>query len=352
MAARAWLYDGETAVRQEVTVARAGDALLIGLADGRQAYVPAAALVHVEQRSEEDVYGRRDVPGWRLGLPGTPSDLDGLLPGRERYGRLIDRIGLLPATLIGLALSGAVLFLGSRAPHWLAPMVPPAWEERFGDALVGDFGGKFCTSPRGDAALQKLARRLSPKAAETLNIRVVDIGMVNAAALPGGNIVIFDELLTQSDGPDEAAGVLAHEIAHIEERHVTEAMIRSFGFGLVVSAFGGSTGANVETLLSASYSRGAESEADGRAIEMLKSANISPLPTATFFERMAKDEAELGRVGEGLAYLSTHPVSAERQRRFRESAVKGQAYQPSLSRDEWAALADICMKRSSSSFPA
>ncbi len=140
------------------------------------------------------------------------------------------------------------------------------------------------------------------------------------------------------------AGVLAHEIAHVEERHVTESMIRAFGFGLIVSAFGGNTGANVETLIAAGYSRRAEHEADAEAIEALARADISPLATATFFERLADREKSLGRVAVGLSYISTHPMSEDRQNNFRASAVRGKRYVPALSPQEWKALKNICRR--------
>lgn len=151
--------------------------------------------------------------------------------------------------------------------------------------------------------------------------------------------MIFEELLTQADSPDEVAGILAHEISHIEERHVTQALLRELGAGIFIAAFGGTTGANVNTLMSASYSRGSEREADSGAIAALKRAGISPVPTASFFERIARQE---GKIGESLSYISTHPVSRERQRAFLASADERRTYRPSLSRDEWEALVDIC----------
>lgn len=342
MGATAWLYDGETAVRHEVEVDRDGADLVIRFADGGIAPVPADRLTFVERRRDSVTYGRGDMPGWRLILSGElPAELAAILPPEQKYGRWVDRIGLVPAILIGLLVSAAVLFAGSRIPEWAAPHVPRQWEERFGDALVGDFGGRFCNGKGGQAALDKLAARLSPDS-RSLNIRVVDIGIVNAAALPGGNIVIFEELLAESDGPDEVAGILAHEIAHIERRHVTEAMIREFGLGLLISAFGGTTGANVDALLAAGYSRASEREADADAAAKLARAGISPLPTAAFFQRLAEQESRLGAVGQGLSYVSTHPMSAERQKRFRDSAARGRAYRPALSRDEWEALFNIC----------
>jgi predicted Zn-dependent protease len=264
-----------------------------------------------------------------------------VLPQPQRYGRHIDRIGLGRTLAIGVVASAAILYAGWRAPEWLAPHVPQEWEERYGDTLVGDFGGKYCTGPGGQEALTKLARRMSPGSAR-MNLRVVDIDIVNAAALPGGNVVIFEELLSEADGPDEVAGVLAHEIAHVERRHVTQAMIRELGFGLVITAFGGNTGGSVNSVLAAGHSRGSERQADSDAIAMLGRAGISPLATAGFFERLAKQEARLGRISEGLSYVSTHPMSAERQKNFRDSAVKGRTYTPALSRDEWEALFNIC----------
>jgi len=342
MADPAWLYDGETALRHEVEVSRSGGDLLILLAGGDRVTIAGDRLTHVESRRDCAIYGLRDTPGWRLGVPtGSSPDLAAILPAKAQYGRWIDRIGLVPAIAVGVVVSAAILFLGNRFPEWAAPYVPAAWEERYGDSLVGDFGGRFCNGPGGQAALDKLARELSPAAAP-LNIRVVRVPVVNAAALPGGNIVIFEELLKESDSADELAGVLAHEIAHIEERHVTQAMIRHLGLGMIVSAFGGNTGANIETLMSARYSRGAESQADDDAIRSLSRANISPLPTAAFFERLAKQEEKLGRAVTPLSYLSSHPISSERRRKFRASFVKGHAYQPALSRDEWEAIFNIC----------
>ncbi|HEY0626769.1 MAG TPA: M48 family metallopeptidase [Allosphingosinicella sp.] len=337
-----WLYDGRSAVRRSVTVAAAGSSLRVENDGGDSFEVFPADLVHIESRGDIEVYGRSDIPGWRLGLPNTAGqEVAARLPARQVYGGFIDRIGLPKALAAGALVSALILFVGYSSPAWLAPLVPMHVEKKIGNALVGDFGGEYCVGAGGQEALNKLAARLSPRAGE-LNIRVVNIKMVNAAALPGGNIVIFRELISEADGPDEVAGVLGHEIAHVEERHVTEGMIRHLGFGMIVALFGGSTGANADMLLAAGYSRGAEREADERAIEALKRANISPAATAKFFERLGEHEEKLGRIGDGLEYLSTHPMSQSREKLFKDAEVKGATYQPSLSRDEWEALFSIC----------
>lgn len=336
----AWLYDGESALRRSVTLAVREGALEIAGENGTARVAPDD-LVFIENRPDERIYGRKDVLGWRLGVPEpVPDTLAALLPHAARYGGWIDRVGLWRASAIGLAVSAAVLFAVYQLPHWLAPLVPDRVMKSYGDAMVGDFGGKFCAGPGGQAALDTLTRRLAPEVKD-LNVRVVNLPIVNAAALPGGNIVIFNELLKEAKSPEEFSGVLAHEIAHIEHRDVAEAMVRELGLGLVLTTLGGDVAGNVHSLLSLSYSRDAEGAADAESIAMMNRAHISPAPTAGFFERLAKDEDTIGGA-DVLVYLSSHPISKGRAAAFRKGAAKDTAYTPALSRDEWDALVDIC----------
>lgn len=341
MTATGWLHDGRVAIRREVTVAADGDALLVRGQEGDAERIDPAQLTYRGDARGADQYGRTDAEGWRLFLP-RPVDpsVARLLPRPERYGRWIDRVGLGPAIGGALVASAAVLALGYTLPGWLAPLIPQSWERAYGDALVGDFGGKACAGRDGQAALDRMAARLAPGA--DVRVRVVDLGMVNAAALPGGQIVVFRKLIDEASGPDELAGVLAHEIGHVEERHVTKAMVREMGVGLVVAMLGGTTGGNVDQVLSLNYGRGAESEADAYAINAMAQASISPRGAAAFFERLAGDERRLGRVGEAFGYLSTHPLSGARRARFAGSWNARTAYTPAASAADWAALRTIC----------
>lgn len=338
-----WLYDGRLAVRHEVEVAAEGSSLGLSFVDGRREAVDASRLFHATDRDGALVYGQRDVEGWRLGLVSPlPEGVAALLPGQHRYGRWIDKVGLVPALGVLVAVSAGVLGLGYLAPGTLAPYIPASWEQRYGDALVGDFGGKFCRGPGGEEALTRLAARLRPGATRRFDIRIVDVPMVNAAALPGNHIVLFRDLLTKAQGPDEVAGVLAHEIAHVENRDVTEGMIRELGVGLVITALGGTTGGNADMLIGSRYSRAAEAEADRGAIAMLRAANVSPVPTSKFFARLGAGEKSFGRVGETLSYISTHPLSAGRRAAFAGSYVPGRRYAPALDRADWNAIVNIC----------
>ena len=337
----AWLYDGKSAARRTAAVEAEGDGLRVDVAGGHSFAVGTAELIHVESRGDVETYRRIGVDGWRLGIIAPPPGLLAALPRGSRYGRWIDRVGLAPALLAGFAASALILLAVQRLPDWLAPLVPASWEQRFGDALVGDLSAQVCSNEDGRRALNKLTAKLTPNP-DRLKVHVADIRLVNAVALPGGNIVIFRDLLTEAEGPGEAAGVLAHEIAHIENRDVTRALIRHVGFGLVIASFGGTTGANIDTLMAASYSREAESRADTGAIAALRRANISPLPAAAFFDRLAGMQGEAGAISGTLQYLSSHPPSGERGERLRRSAAPDRRYSPALSEDEWRALQDIC----------
>jgi Zn-dependent protease with chaperone function len=336
----AWLYDGQSALRRPARV-EAGQAGLHVAWDEAEMFVPVSALTHVDSRPDAEVYGHAELSGWRLGLPSpVPEDIAALLPRPPRYGRWIDRVGLVPTLVIGVAVSALAIAGLLQFPETAAPYVPLSWERKMGDAMMAQVDERTCRTPGGDAALKRLALRLSPDAAG-YEIQVLGIDVVNAAALPGGRIVLFEELLAEAKSPDEVAGILAHEIAHVRERHVTEGLIREFGFSII----GGNAGATVTGVMSAGFTREAEREADREAARMLNGANISPAATAGFFRRLSEQEERLGRVAEGLSYISTHPMSAERRKMFEQSAVKGRPYGPALSPAEWQALTSICKGR-------
>lgn len=337
-----WLYDGVKAVRRTVSLERDGSGWRLFLGDGESEPLDPSLLQPVETRGDTVIYGQRDRPGWRLGLAGPlDPDFATLIPLIAVYGRWIDRIGLWRAAGIGIAASAALLLLANRLPDLLAPHIPFSWERAYGAALLGDIDTRVCAAPAGQRALDRLVARLSPHAGQ-YRVRVADIPVVNAAALPGGTIVLFRPLLEEAEGPDEIAGVLAHEIAHVENRDVTRALIREYGFSLILSAIGGPVGGNIETLSSARYSREAEARADDGSIAALARARISPLPTARFFERLAAAEKGAGGLAEPLAYLGSHPLSETRRQRFVASARKGAAYLPALGAQEWLQLREIC----------
>lgn len=334
---RAVFYDGVTADRHEVEVVLDGDALLI-----TTDRVPLSELSVADEDKERLVISRSGQAGWRLILtqPVDP-EFRASLPRPSRYGSWIDRVGLIKASVVLAGVAAAVVAIGYVAPAFIAPLVPESWERNLGTAMVGDFGDNACRSPAASKALAAMAKRIEPTAGghAPITMTLIDVGIFNAAALPGGQIVIFDGALRETRNPDALAGVLAHEIAHVRRRHVTQALIRELGIGALIRLFAGDVGANAEQLVSLSYTRANEYEADGDAIAALARAKIDPRPTAELFHQLDKND------GEDFAatqFLNSHPASSDRARRFAAAYRNGAGYSPVISMPDYKAMRTAC----------
>jgi Zn-dependent protease with chaperone function len=339
------LYDGVTAVPHEVRVVIARAGLDLSRDTGWEDSIPADRLKRVDADASTLRLGHKDNLGWRLLLPAeAEEEIAALLGRRERYGRWIDRVGLVPA-LAGFAiLAAGIVGTGYAAPQWIAPHVPTSWERNLGSAIVGDFGERRCRSAEGQRALEALVERVAPGATrgpDAIKVAALDVGIFNAAALPGGHVVVFNPAITETD-PDALAGIIAHEVAHVRRRHVTEALIRELGIGALIRLFAGDVGANAEQVVALSYTRENEAEADDDAIAMLRKAGISPRPTAQLFGKLSREEGE----GSGylVEFLESHPQSAGRARNFAASFDPQARYRPALDRAQKAALVRVCGK--------
>src|SRR4030095_10063794 len=111
----------------------------------------------------------------------------------------------------------------------------------------------------------------------------------NAFALPGGTIILTDDLVKRV-GADEAVliGVLGHELGHLRHRHGMRMLIEVGALGAIASVLVG----DFSTLLAsmpvwlgqAAYSRDAEREADAEAVRVLRASGASPAVMVGFFE--------------------------------------------------------------------
>ena len=334
------LYDGATAHPHRVKVGAENGRLALRQDTGWTDTVDANLLKRIDGPGLR--LGREDLPGWRLLLPADAEGEIGPLVGKgDRYGRWIDRIGLIPALVAGGLVTAFVVAIGYLAPAWIAPHVPMSWERNVGGAIVGDFGNLRCRNAGGQRALEALLDRVAPGATtgpDRIKIAALDVPQFNAAALPGGYIVVFKPAITESE-PEALAGVLAHEVAHVRRRHVTESLIRELGIGSLIRMFAGNIGANAEQIVSLTYTRQNEAQADSDAIAMLKRANISPLPTANLFKRLSKETPEFS-----AEFLNSHPLSSKRAETFAASFSRNAHYQPPLSEEQQDALFDICRK--------
>ena len=265
-----------------------------------------------------------------------------LHPGTR--GRVLTRIALAAAAL------GLILFVFlPRISDALADQLPLEQEVAFGRAVVGQVEAFLgadtpltCDTPTGLAALEKMERRLTEGQGLTydIDLRVFDHEMVNAFAAPGGQIVILRGLLDEAESAEEVAGVLAHEIGHVEARDPTRLAFRSAGSaGIIALLLGDVTGGTVigllgDHILTASYTREAETAADGFAFALLGRTGIGTEGLAQFFDRIE------GMGGDVPEILSTHPATGNRAEAAR-AAASGDVV-PVMTDAEWRDLQGIC----------
>lgn len=353
--APATLHDGVTAIPQPVHAlplpgasgAMPADGVLrIIRTDGAAQDWPIATLREIDRMPWEMRLARTDGPQRLVtGDPALMAALDAALAPSRRAARAA-RWKRAALTALAVPILGAALWFGwPPLADALARSTPASWEEGLGDTIAASLneGMRRCTAPDGVAALDHLAAHLAATAGlpRPPAAQVLDSGVVNAFAAPGRQIIIHRGLIDAARSPEEVAGILAHEIGHLHHRHGIRNVARAIGVGAFVSILmGGSDfGAVAATLLvSISYTRGFEAEADAFAADVLSRNGIGTEGLAAFFERMA-GPSRGRRFGQG--YLDTHPDPVDRAAALREGAPAG-ARTPAMPPTDWLALRKIC----------
>ncbi len=224
---------------------------------------------------------------------------------------------------------------------WLAGHVPWSVERFLAGVLGGAPGGEVCARhapAAAQAAFDRLVARIYPidarDAQVPITVTVLRGKAINAFATLGGHIYVFDGLIRQARSPEELAGVLAHEIAHVRQRHVIEGIAVSLATLGAVGGTDPSAASRMATvLLTMTFSRTQEAEADRDGLERLRRAQVDAAGFADFFDRAAKSP-------EPPAFLSSHPGSAERA--ALAAQYRGYGVRPLLDAAAWKAIGGIC----------
>lgn len=150
---------------------------------------------------------------------------------------------------------------------------------------------------------------------------VVNSDVVNAFALPGGYVYINRGIIDHADNMSELAGVMAHEIGHVEQHHAAQQMQReqeaNIGLNVAYILLGRQPGQLEQAAIQvggsaifAGYSRGMETEADKVAVHLLPKAGIDPNGLTTFFKELLNEQQREPSAVE--QWFSTHPLTEER----------------------------------------
>jgi len=229
--------------------------------------------------------------------------------------------------------------LGAASGQELSPLL----ERTLGDAIMeqGRRDPTYIADAQINQYLTALGHRLIAAAPASISASAATSGQtqhitvfavrdaqINAFALPGGYVGIHSGLLVAADSESELAGVVAHEIGHVVQRHVARGMTQASRSshlmmasiaGALLAALAGNAdlamgvasfgqAAAIDQQLG--FSRQAEQEADRIGMDMLRRAGFDPQGMVKTFGRLMN----LSRLneGSGAAYASTHPLSIQR----------------------------------------
>jgi len=255
------------------------------------------------------------------------------------------------------SVAAIILVLVPVMANQLAAFLPPEGEAALGKATLGQIRQAladtesapvaFCDSAAGSKALFTMAVRLTDglDLPYDLSIHVLNHDMVNAFALPGGHVVLFRGLIDNADGPDEVAGVLAHEIGHVVSRDPTAAALRTAGsFGVLSLLLGDFAGGLVvlflaNQLIQADYSRAAEAAADQFAIDRLLAANVSPEALARFMDKLKAEFGDDSAIGR---HFASHPQLGDRAETARGAIPVLNDFRPILTPAQWRTVRRMC----------
>jgi Zn-dependent protease with chaperone function len=272
---------------------------------------PLALQPQLQRLWGERQRNRRQVSGWLAGLTGA-----------------------------AFVASALLWWQGGNAISALAGFIPLSTEKQLGELALSQVRaqGSIVDSGAAQQTVQDIGQRLTAGSRYQYRWLVKQDDSVNAFAMPGGIIVVHTGLLRQAADPGELAGVLAHEVQHVEQRHSLRQMISSLGWGALVGVTLGDISAVAAMLAHQAgtlyFSRDMEEEADRLGLLALQRAQIRPDGMLRFFQTLGKTDKAAPP-----GWLSSHPQTAARAQHIRSliAATPCPACVP-LSSPHWQAM--------------
>jgi len=223
------------------------------------------------------------------------------------------KFNLLYVSLFFLAIIGVIMLSFNPLVNLSVNAFPLKWEKVLGEAvLVSIIGGKETDKGEMKKAVEKIGNYLHSNSKNNkynFEFYVLKKNEINAMALPGGKVVVYSGLLKNSNSPEEVAGVLAHELQHVYQRHSLRAIIKQLGVSVIFQLMIGDVGSLAGQLTNLKFSRDMEYEADKLGTKLLYDSKINPVGFINFFEKLNQTYKGMP---ESLEIISTHPDTDNR----------------------------------------
>lgn len=259
---------------------------------------------------------------------------------RRHHFRLLLLLTLIPALVAAVTLQDLPDFGDSAGG-----VVSPEYERRLGQMFLREVrqSARLVTDAEVESYIQSLGQRLashSDNASQVFTFFVIDDPRINAFAGPGGVIGMHSGIILNSDSESEVAGVMAHEIAHVTQRHLARqfeeasryrlptaaALLGAILVGIAnrdagAAAIAGISGLNTQNRIN--FTRMNEEEADRIGMRVLAKAGYDPRAMPSFFEKLQ----QLSRYSQSGApeFLRTHPLTSDR---IADSRARAERFPP------------------------
>ncbi len=192
----------------------------------------------------------------------------------------------------------------------LASAISIQTEEEFGNAVYDALNISAEQDNEATALFNDFFAEMKVQTPYNIRITIVKSDIVNAFALPGGNIVVYSALLKSLKSYPELAALLSHEFTHVNNRHSTKSVFRQLGsrvfLGLLFGKFGSVTSVLVDQadrFKSLKYSRKLEKEADLEGLAILQKRKIDPEGFVHLLQHLESSASKSG-IPE---FLASHP---------------------------------------------
>jgi len=254
---------------------------------------------------------------------------------------------VLLAALIGLSLSAMVLAADLQIPDLggtSAGLITPAQEYELGQKWLQVYRAQVPTTsdPFIQSYVERLIRQLATYSElddRRLEILVIENPSLNAFAVPGGIIGVHTGLFRFANTEEQLSSVLAHEIAHLSQRHyarrveaqanASTSLVAAFVASIIIGMTAGSD-AGIAAMAAVNagsleaqlrFSRQMEQEADRIGMETIVRSGMNPYAMSEMFENMLRASRFTRRP---LDFLMTHPVT---ETRVSDSRLRAQQFQ-------------------------